>query len=255
MSPDYGSRILKTTVVSLQILGLLQDLEGARVSEVATELDRPKSTIHGHLATLKSEGFVVTEGDLYFPGPELLRLGNSVHTRKEEYVVAEQFTEKLFKSTEHRAIFVAEMDGRGVFLHSVSGDRSKWPHEQIGNQIFLHDTAVGKAILANMPRRPVERILDRWGLPAETERTITDRETLFDELETVRDDGYAVNRGENHESLRAIGAAAENAQGTVVGAFSVSGPQAVFDDPDRREELANQLTQVVDEYELELTLS
>lgn len=255
MSFDPDTRILKTTAVSLEILELLRSSEGARVSELATQLDRPKSTVHGHLATLKAKEFVVKEGDFYFPGPELLRLGNHVRTRKDGYVLAEEFTEKLFQTTEHRSIFVAEMGGRGVFVQSVSGDRSKWPHEQIGNRLYLHDTAVGKAILAKMPRRTVERILDKWGLPTETEHTITDRESLFEELETVREQGYATNRGENFESLRAIGAAAEDAQGSVIGAFSVSGPPGVFDNDDRRNQLADQVTQLVEEYELELALS
>lgn len=255
MAHEDTTRTLKTTGVSLEILELLESLDGARVSELAAELDRPKSTVHGHLATLKANEFVVTEGDIYYPGPELLRLGHYVHTRKKGYVLAEEFTETLFERTEHRAIFVAEMAGRGVFIHSASGDRSKWPHERIGNRLYLHDTAVGKAILAAMPQHEVERVLDQWGLPAETENTITDRETLFAELEMVRDQGYAVNRGENYESLRAIGAAAVDSHGAVIGAFSVSGPQGVFDNRTRREQLADHLTQLVDEYELELTLS
>lgn len=246
---------LKTTEVSLTILQLVADMEGARVNEIADELDRPASTVHGHLATLRSKEFLTKEGDIYVPGPELLRLGNYVHTRKEGYVLAKKYTEMLFEETGHRTIFVTEMGGRGVFMHTVAGDRTEWRHTEIGNRLYLHNTAVGKAMLAAMPDRAVEEIIDQWGLPAETERTITDRETLRGELAEVHERGYAINLGENIVGLGALGVAAKDASGSIIGAFSISGPLRVFDDADNRRGFGETLIRLVEEFELELALS
>lgn len=255
MTRDPDTPPLKTTATSIEVLEELEDRDGARVSELADAMDIPKSTVHGHLETLRQKQFVMKDGDVYYPGPELLRLGNYVHTSRPGYVLAREFTEQLFDRVGYRSIFVAEMSGRGVFIHTATGDRSEWEHEGLGNRLYLHDTAVGKAILAAMPRWSVEKILDKWGMPAETENAITDRDELFEELERVREQGYAINRGENIEGLYAIGVAAEDPTGDVIGAFSVSGPRQVFSDEDYVQNLVDEVTGLVEEYELELALA
>ncbi len=55
----------------------------------------------------------------------------------------------------------------------------------------MHQVAGGKAILAEYSRERVEGIIEQHGLPATTEYTITDPETLFQELEDIRKRGYA----------------------------------------------------------------
>lgn len=255
MTAEDGPRVLKTTATSIAILEHLEEVTKARVSEISESMDLPKSTVHGHLATLAHEQFVVKEGDFYALGPELLRLGSKVQTRDEGYVLAREFTEQLFDETGLRSIFAAEMGGRAAFLHTASGDKMGWAHEQLGNCLYLHDTAVGKAILAALPDQRVKQIVARWGLPAETESTITTETALFDELNRVRERGYAVNRGENFKDLYAIGDAAIRRRGDVIGGFSVTGPAHAVVESGREEELAEQVMAVVREFELELSLS
>lgn len=255
MTRDGDSKTLQTTATSIRILELLEEMDGARVSEIADRIDSPKSTVHGHLATLVSSSFAFKRGDCYYLGPELLRLGNRVRTREEGFVLAREFTERLFHELGLRAIFAVEMDGRAVFIHTASGDKLGWGHEQLGNQLYLHNTAVGKAILAEFPRPRVEQVLDGWGLPEETENTITDREVLLEELESIRDRGYAVNRAENFRELYAIGAAATRQSGDVIGGFSVTGPMHSLTGDEKERRIADTMREVVNEYELELTLT
>jgi DNA-binding IclR family transcriptional regulator len=255
MSPDTGSRVLGTTAKSIEVLELLDEMDGARVSELADRMEKPPSTVHGHLATLESKEFVFKRGDIYYLGPELLRLGNQVRTRKDEFVLARQFTEKMCEETGFRSTFAVEMGGKAAFIHSASGSKVGWAHEQMGNRLYLHNTAVGKAILAEMPKHRIELILDKWGLPRETERTITDEEAFFEELEAVRERGYAVNRGENIEGLYAVGVAATKQSGELIGGFSISGPEHALTDDSRESRPADVVREIVDEYELEVSLS
>ena len=255
MTSDSTSKTLKTTATSIEILELLEDVNGARVSEIAERMDKPKGTVHGHLATLREKQFVIKEGDSYSLGPELLRLGNKVRTRDSGFILARKFTERLFEETGLRSIFAAEMGGRAVFLHTVSGKQMGWAHERLGNRLYLHSTAVGKAILAELPETRAEQIIDQWGLPKETENTITDRDALFAELETIREQGYAVNRAENYKELYAIGDAVTRHPGEVVGGFSVTGPAHAITGADREAELARTVTDIVADFKLELTLA
>lgn len=255
MTRDDGAKTLGTTTTSLEILQLLESMDGARVSQIAERLGSPKSTVHGHLATLRAKQFVMKRGDAYHLGPELVRLGNHVRTQKGEYVLAGEFTQRLFEEIGFRATFAVEMGGRAVFIHTASGERGEWAHERLGSRLYLHDTAVGKAILAAMPQARAEQILDEWGTPRETENTITDPDELFAELERVRERGYAVNHEENLQGLHAIGVAATEQSGNVIGGFSITGPKHSFTGSDRERQLADTVTERVNEYELEVSLT
>ncbi|WP_129115302.1 IclR family transcriptional regulator [Halegenticoccus tardaugens] len=255
MARQGKSKKLQTTATSIEILKFLEEVNGARVSEIADNMEMPKSTVHGHLSTLKAEQFVTQKADFYDLGPELLRLGYQVWTREKGYVLAREFTERLFDVVGLRSVFAAEMSGKAVFIQTASGKKTGWMHERPGNRLSLHNTAVGKAILAKMPRTRVEQIIDKWGLPKETENTITDKEALYAELEAVRKQGYAVNHAENFKELHGIGVAATEKTGNVVGAFSVTGPEHSFSGPDTEASIADAVIEIVDEYELELALA
>ncbi|WP_121743296.1 IclR family transcriptional regulator [Natronorubrum halophilum] len=255
MVHEKGSKTLQTTATSIDILNVLEETNGARVTEIADRMETSKSTVHGHLATLASKHFVIQRGDFYYLGPELLRLGNQVRTRKEGFVLAREFTERLYDEVGLRSIFAVEMGGKAVFIHTASGKKTGWTHERLGNRLHLHNTAVGKAILSEMPKSRVEQVLDEWGMPAETENTITDREALFDELSEIRERGYAVNGAENFRELHAIGVAATQQSGNVIGGFSVTGSEHSLTGSGRPERLADKVTKIVNEYELELALA
>jgi DNA-binding IclR family transcriptional regulator len=92
--------------------------------------------------------------------------------------------------------------------------------------LYLHHLSAGKAILARLPEERVEAIIDKHGLVERTENTITTRAELYDELETVRERGYAYNDGEEVDGLRAVGAAVSGPDGEVLGAISLSGPKS-----------------------------
>lgn len=255
MSGDSESKTLRTTATSIAVLELIDEFDGIGITQLADRMDKPKSTIHGHLATLKSEQFVIKKGDIYMLGPELLRLGNQVWTQKEAYVLASEYTERLHSKTGFRSVFAVEMDGRAVFMHTASGSKTGWKHERLGNSLYLHNTAVGKAILAKLPPWKIEQILDKWGMPRETEHTITDRELLHSQLEEIREQGYAVNHEENIENLHGIGMAATEQSGNVIGGFSITGPEYPFSNPDTEKRLVATITEIVNEYELDLSLS
>jgi DNA-binding IclR family transcriptional regulator len=119
----------------------------------------------------------------------------------------------------------------------------------VGRYYYLHNSAVGKAILAALPETRVNEILDRWGLPAETEYTVTDRETLLEDIARTEERGYSVNDQEAVEGLRSVGVPVTAPHGGVLGALDISGPLYRLPPND---ELASMLQDVVDELESEL---
>ena len=80
--------------------------------------------------------------------------------------------------------------------------------------------------MANLPREHVDKILNRYGLPKLTERAITRKDALLDELKAIREHGWAYDDEERRTGLRCVGVAILNAEERVIGAISISGPSS-----------------------------
>ena len=119
--------------------------------------------------------------------------------------------------------------------------------------MFLHCTALGKAVLAHLPEERTEEILDQHGLPGVTERTTTDREELWEELAEVRDTGVAFDDEERMLGMRCVAVPLLGTDDEVVGAMSVSGPRTRFQDEYYRETCPRLLRETAHVIEIRLT--
>lgn len=224
MTTGDGGRGLQTVETAFEILETLLELDGARVTELADELDAAQSTVHGYLKTMFDRGYVVKDGDVYHVGLRFLDLGGHARQRKRGYRLAGEKVNELASETEERVQFIVEEHGRGVYVHTGTGNQAVQMNARIGKMNYLHASAAGKAILAFESREAVEAMIDRWGLPEITENTITDRDELFEELETIRSRGYSVNKQESTVGLRSVGVPIRTESDGVLGALSLSGP-------------------------------
>lgn len=255
MAKNATPRTLSTTRTSFEIIELLRERDGARVTELAEELDIAPSTVHSHLATLTEAGYLIKEGDIYQLGLGFLELGEHVRTRKEPYTIAKSYTEQLAAETDSRAVFTVEEHGKGVYMYTFSGDHAVWTYSTVGKRFPLHVTAAGKSILSGLPETRVEAIIDQHGLAPETDNTITDSETLFEDLATIRERGYAVNHEEQLDGVKAVGVPVSGPNGQVLGAFSVASPANRMKGEWFEDELPEIILATANEFELEISLT
>jgi len=102
-----------------------------------------------------------------------------------------------------------------------------------GRRVRLHCTAVGKALLAELPPEQARALVERDDMPAYTPTTITDPALLLANLEVIREQGYAIDEGEQEVGVRCFAVAVPNAPASL--AISTSGPQArMTDDAEAR---------------------
>lgn len=230
-----NARTVKTTQTSIQILQHVRDMDGATLSDLAEELGRAKSTVHNHLATLTREGFLVRERRQYHIGLRCLEFGEHARNRKQLYKPIKIQVYRLAESTNEEVNFAIEENGRMYTIEYVMGDANPSNPETgsqfltVGSKFDMHDSASGKAILAEYDAESVERIIDRYGLSATTENTITDEEELFEELERTRERGYATDDEELKRGYRGIAAPVKGPQNEVIGALSIGGPAYRFE--------------------------
>lgn len=238
---------------TLLILEFLKDHDGARVIELANEFEWPKSTVHSHLETLKNTGYIVKDGNTYQLGFRFLDLGEHVKYRNDVHRMVEPRIEALADSTGERVQFVISEHGDCVYARIAEGEHAVSTGSRLGRRRhMLHATAAGKSILAYTDREKVEEIIEQKGLPELTENTITDDEALFNELEVVRDNGYAFNYEEHIKGLRAVAAPVRKPDGAVVGAISVSGPAHRMHGESFTKELPANILGVCNEIELDI---
>ncbi|WP_101296941.1 IclR family transcriptional regulator [Halegenticoccus soli] len=222
---EAGSgRTIRAVQISCDVLRALREMDGAGVTELADRLGLSKGTVHGHLNTLHRNEFVVKDGDDYRVSLQFVDFGEHAKENVKVYDVARKETEELAEKSGEFAQFMVEEHGWGVYLHKVNGANAVKTASYVGNRKHLHCTALGKAILSELPRERVDEIVEARGLPRQTENTITDREGLYDELERIRERGIAYDDEEVLQGLRCVAAPLTGYDGTLYGAISVSGP-------------------------------
>ena len=243
---------VSTTVTSFEILEAVKKMNGATVSDIANELDIAVSTAHRHLATLVEQGFVNRTDREYDIALRFLDFGIYARNQLSYYEIAKNQVDTLVEETGEKIRLTAFEDDYCVLLYRRMGNHPLMTSAEIGNRRHPHQLAAGKSILASLPDEEVERVIDRRGLPARTENTITDREVLYDELETVRERGYAFNRGESIDDLNAVGACFRDENGWPLGALSISGPANRLQGELIEEDLPSRLLGAINEVEINL---
>jgi DNA-binding IclR family transcriptional regulator len=251
MAKNQTGDRLQTIERSFDIIHLLIENGPTHLSDIANELDMAESTTHRHLKTLHELRYISRKGQQYQLGLRLARLGTAARTRKPDYLEIKSYVHRLAKETDERAHFIAEDHGLGVYLYQSTGANAVKVGANIGRQVRLHCSAAGKIILSHYSRDRVNEILDKWGLPQNTKHTITDRNVLFQELDAVRDRGFAFNREEAVEGVHAVSVPVKP-EDALIGTLCIAGPSHRLQGTWFEEELPSLLLSTANELELNI---
>jgi DNA-binding IclR family transcriptional regulator len=211
---DRAARILKVLASGPRRLG---------VSEIADRLGLTRPTVHGLLQTLQAHGFVEQDrdSDKYQLGAGLLQLGNSYldlnELRSRSLVHAERLAARA-----DAAVRVGVMHGGNVVVvHHVFRPDSTLQILEVGAELPLHASALGKAMLAFAPERAIDDLLAE-PLPRLTSRTLTPA-ALLEELSDVRERGFAREKDEAILGESSVAAPIFDHSGHAVGAIGIVG--------------------------------
>jgi IclR family pca regulon transcriptional regulator len=158
----------------------------------------------------------------------VLDLGFSVLGSLELREIAAPHLRRLTDTTGHTSNLAIRDDTDVILIDRVRGRPGRYHHLEytlhIGSRLPSYCSATGKALLAFLPRRDLDGLLDRIELVRRGPRTLTDKGALLAELEEVRRTGVAVNDEELDSALRSIAAPVRSRSGEVVAAVNVSIP-------------------------------
>ncbi len=157
-------------------------------------------------------------------GVEVLRIGSSFVRQTKVIDVGRSVLRGLMDSTGETANMAIANDGEVVFVSQVETHESIRAFFPPGTRGPMHASGMGKALLASMHRRDVERVLHVKGLPSFAPKTITSSKALFDDLEQIRNRGWSVDDEERNIGMRCLAASIFNGFGEAVAGISISGP-------------------------------
>src|SRR5690349_18789611 len=213
-SIDRAARILKALASGPRRLG---------VTELAQRLELAVPTVHGLLQTLQAHGFVEQDrdSDKYQLGAGLLQLGNSYLDLNELRARSLVHAERL-ASRADAAVRVGVKHGESiVVVHHVFRPDSTLQILEVGAELPVHASALGKAIVAFLPNSSVDDLLSD-PRPRLTSRTLTPN-ALRSELDHVREHGWARERDEAILGESSIASPIFDHSSDAVGAISVFG--------------------------------
>jgi DNA-binding IclR family transcriptional regulator len=209
-------------------LGLLEVLAHADrplgVTELAARIGLGKSNVHRLLQALVELGYVRRDGEAgeYAASIRLWELGSAVLTNLDLRRAAQSWMDWLLDRT-RETVHLSVLDGDDVvYVHKLDSPEPVRAYTQIGGRAPAYAVATGKAMLAWIDGGALEAVSHR--LHAFSSRTLTDPAEFLRDMERVRQQGFAVNRGEWRESVGGVAAPVRDPSGRVVAAVGLSGP-------------------------------
>jgi DNA-binding IclR family transcriptional regulator len=209
----------------IKIMELLAEKSQLTVSEVARLMDTHRAASHRFLATLRELGYVDKDtDDRYQLTFKVFELGMKVANRFEIRQIARPVMQDLAQAS-RETVNLGHFDGKGILhVDKIDSREILRMDTPIGSRAPAYCTALGKAILAFLPREEFERFLSGVTLKPRGPNTITSRKRLRSAIEEIRHRGYAVDDEEMSPGLRCVAAPVFDPTGRASYAISVSGP-------------------------------
>ncbi|WP_432861951.1 IclR family transcriptional regulator [Microbispora rosea] len=200
------------------------------LTEAADVLGVHKSTALRILQALEAARFVRKTGTgTYVFGSGLIELSELALGSMDLRQFASAHLRRLQGQTGH-TVHLAQLTGNEIIyidkVDSPAFDAVKLP-SRIGRAVSLYASAVGKAILAYLPREDRDRLLAHVAFDRYTDTTITDRESFEAELAQVREQGWSVDNGEHDAYVMCVAAPVRDSRGKVVAAVSITAIEVI----------------------------
>ncbi|WP_018177473.1 IclR family transcriptional regulator [Jongsikchunia kroppenstedtii] len=197
------------------------------LSEIAEGTPLPLPTIHRLLRTLVGIGHVrQLTNRRYALGPRLIRLGEVANRQLGALAspVLHSLVDELAESAS-----LAVLDGDMViYTGQVPSPHTMRTNTEVGRRVNMHNSGVGKAVLAVLDDPRIARLITQAGMPAPTPNSLTSLSSLFAEVERIREQGYALDDEELELGVRCYAMAVPGAPTPM--ALGVSGPTSRVDD-------------------------
>lgn len=217
----------QTVARALRLLSELGDGERS-LDQLAEVLGVHKTTALRLMQSLEDERFVYRDADFrYHLGAGLFALASLAMEQRGIRGIAAPHLAVLNAATGQTVHLATYEGGEVVYIDKYDSRHKVRMYSRIGLRAGLHNTAVAKVLLADLPPAERRRAVAGIEFTPHTPNTITGPQQLLAELETVAAQGWAQDHAEHETFINCIGAPVRDASGRAVAAVSISVPDVV----------------------------
>ena len=229
----------KTIVKGMAVLeALIASPESMGVSELARLVGLTKSNIHRTLQTFVELGYVSTINGRYTATLKIWQQGAKVIERLDLRHTIRPIMDRLARATLETVHLAISAGPEVIYIDKSEGVHSVRAFSEVGERAPAHCSATGKIFLAFHPTALRETTVQP--LRGFTPRTITEPDQLEAAVETVRQAGIAVNRGEWEAAVGGVSAPVWGPDNQLIAAMGLALPLSRLTD----ENQATLITQV-----------
>jgi IclR family pca regulon transcriptional regulator len=203
------------------------------IADMADELGMSRSTTHRYVITLVALGYLEQGASRkYRLGLRVTDLGMSALNSTGLREHARPYLEELRQQTSYTTS-ISVLDGTEILCvdraRSFRRGLTQAERElEPGSRLPAHATSIGKLMMAFLPENEQREVLAALKPTKVGPNTITTKRTLRDELEQVREAGFAVNDEELAPELLCVAAPVRNATRDVVAGVNIAAPSSMI---------------------------
>ena len=217
--PNFMSSLARGLAV---IRGFSRSKRHMSIAQLSLKTGIPRAAVRRCLYTLGQLGYVSSEdGRSYALQPKLLGLGHAYLSSTPLLVAAQPFLDRVSDAVQE-SCSLATLDGEDIlYLARSVTSRVISVTLNVGSRLPAHCTSIGHVLLASLPEKDLQNYLEHADLRLFTERTITSRQKLLEQLKVVRATDYAIADQLMELRVRSIAVPVRNASGKVVAGMNV----------------------------------
>ena len=217
---------------ALELLALLRERGQLSIGDLSQASTQSRTAVGRQLAALERHGFVHKAGGRYVLGPAFISFASGAQTALR--AVGRPVLERLVEASSETGVLSVRSGVEAVAIDQVlPPGHMVTAHYDPGYRHSLSTGAHGRAILAALDATSAQAIIDAHCDPAWLEA----------ELDTIRDQGVAVSRGELESGIVGIAAAVCTEHGPI-GSIGIIGPIERFDVSPMRAPLLAQVAEL-----------
>lgn len=191
------------------VLGILAgEPKGMSLADLARRTEIPKSSLFRILVTLQKHHCVAAdvEGRTFRLGSYLWELGSRFADQSDLFRISDSYMSDLADEV-GETVFLSKLEeGEVVYLRRVESPKSIAAVRKLESRAPIHCTATGLALVAWLPPKEIDAILEQHEMQTFNPSTVTDQRVIRDRMAEVRDQEYAVVDGEYNDELLCVAA-------------------------------------------------
>jgi len=226
--PKYPIKVLINTFNILNYF--IKKDKPVALTELSEKLNIYPSAVHRILDTLRYLNYVdqLSGSEKYQLGLKSLELGMAKLSQTDLIKEVMPFLNEISRKYNENVYFGVFFENMVLYLAKKEAPRKIQVVTHLGARTYFNCTALGKVLIASIPKDEREKIYKNIGFPRFTRNSITNKKQFEEEIKKVKEQGFAIDNEESEKDVQCIAAPIRDHSMHVIAAFSISGPSYRF---------------------------